>query len=75
MHFAHQHGVVHRDIKPANVLLGTNGAVKLTDFGLAKLLDAAANETKTAAILGTAKYMAPEQAEARLGDIGPHTDV
>ena len=75
VHFAHQHGVVHRDIKPANVLLGANGVLKLTDFGLAKLLAAEGNPTKSNAILGTAKYMAPEQAERRLRNIGPHTDV
>jgi hypothetical protein len=75
VHFAHQHGVVHRDIKPANVLHGANGALKLTDFGLAKLLDTDANPTRSQAILGTVKYMAPEQAEGRLRDIGPHTDV
>jgi WD40 repeat protein len=75
VHFAHQHGVVHRDIKPANVLVSSDGAVKLTDFGLAKLLDSDERPTRTAAILGTAKYMAPEQAEGRLRDIGPRTDV
>ena len=75
VHFAHQHGVVHRDIKPANVLLGSNGALKLTDFGLAKLLDTEERPTRSEAILGTAKYMAPEQAEGRLRDIGPRTDV
>jgi hypothetical protein len=75
VHFAHQHGVVHRDIKPANVLFGANGVLKLTDFGLAKLLDAEGNRTKSHAILGTAKYMAPEQAEGRLRDVCPRTDV
>jgi len=69
---AHDRGVIHRDIKPANLLLGPDGHVKLSDFGIARLygysrLTAAGN------VLGTIDYMAPEQADAR--PIGPRTDL
>jgi serine/threonine-protein kinase len=76
IHFAHQRGVVHRDLKPANVLLGRDGILKLTDFGMAKLLAGhVGGQTQTGAILGTPSYMAPEQAEGRTHEIGPATDV
>ncbi len=90
MHHAHQHGVVHRDLKPENVLLSSsrapadalaagarlNGVVpKIADFGLAKLLDKADGKTRTGAILGTPKYMAPEQATGASEQIGQATDV
>src|SRR5262249_19545285 len=59
VHFAHRHHIIHRDLKPANVLIGADGAVKLTDFGLAKLLDAEQGQTRGDAVMGTASYMAP----------------
>ncbi len=62
--FAHVHGIVHRDIKPANIMLTSEGAVKVADFGIAKIMSGATT-TVTQAVLGTPSYMSPEQIEAR----------
>jgi serine/threonine protein kinase len=75
MHHAHERGIVHRDLKPANVLLSVDGTPKITDFGLAKQMDAAAPQTQRGTVLGTPSYMAPEQAGGKRGQIGPATDV
>src|SRR6476469_7869111 len=62
VHFAHQRGVLHRDLKPSNVLLETDGTPYVTDFGLAKRVDAEDESTRTGAVRGTPGYIAPEQA-------------
>jgi WD40 repeat protein len=72
---AHERGVVHRDLKPANVLLVADGTPKVTDFGLAKRLGTEQGQTETGDVLGTPCYMAPEQADDRLGTVGPAADV
>jgi serine/threonine protein kinase/WD40 repeat protein len=71
---AHQRHVLHRDLKPANVLLTEDGTPKVTDFGLAKKLDEA-GQTATGAVMGTASYMAPEQAQGQARAVGPAADV
>ncbi len=71
----HQREVIHRDLKPGNVLLAADGALKITDFGLAKRLDDSMDLTQFGAIVGTLAYMAPEQTTGRGTDISVRTDV
>jgi beta-lactam-binding protein with PASTA domain/tRNA A-37 threonylcarbamoyl transferase component Bud32 len=61
--FAHRHGVVHRDVKPGNVLITADGGVKVTDFGIARAMNTEESLTQTGAVMGTAAYFSPEQAE------------
>jgi WD40 repeat protein/serine/threonine protein kinase len=74
LEYAHSMGVVHRDIKPANLLLDEAGHLWVTDFGLAKL-DAAVGMTVSGDLIGTLRYMSPEQALARHGLVDHRTDV
>lgn len=63
--FAHRHGVVHRDVKPGNVLITPDGDVKVTDFGIARAMNTEESLTQTGAVMGTAAYFSPEQAEGK----------
>ncbi|ULR51977.1 protein kinase domain-containing protein [Streptomyces deccanensis] len=67
--YSHQHGIVHRDIKPANVIITTNGAVKVMDFGIARALHGASTTmTQTGMVMGTPQYLSPEQALGKAVD-------
>ena len=72
LHYAHERGLIHRDVKPANIMLSDSGTVKVTDFGIARAVGAE-TVTQTAAVFGTAAYMAPEQ--ARSDPVDRRTDV
>jgi serine/threonine protein kinase/beta-lactam-binding protein with PASTA domain len=66
--FSHRHGIIHRDVKPANVMITRGGAVKVMDFGIARALADSQNMTQTAAVIGTAQYLSPEQARGEAVD-------
>jgi serine/threonine-protein kinase len=66
--FSHRNGIIHRDVKPANVMITRTGAVKVMDFGIARALADGQNMTQTAAVIGTAQYLSPEQARGEAVD-------
>ncbi len=71
--YAHKHGVIHRDVKPGNVLITDEGQVKVTDFGIARAINTEESLTQTGAVMGTATYFSPEQAEG-IG-VDPRSDI
>jgi serine/threonine-protein kinase len=73
LEYAHRNGVVHRDVKPGNLLRGEDGVVKLADFGIAKALSDESSITQVGSVLGTAAYLAPEQAAGE--QAGPAADL
>ncbi len=72
LEYAHRHGVVHRDVKPGNLLVANDANVKLADFGIAKATEQA-SITQVGSVLGTAAYLAPEQARGQ--EAGPASDL
>src|SRR5262245_28168259 len=75
VHYAHQHGILHRDITTGTILLDAKDEPHLTDFGLARLVEAESTVTRTKEVMGTPSYMAPEQAAGNNDQLTRETDV
>ena len=73
--YAHDQGIVHRDLKPANILVDSHGTPRITDFGLAKRIEADAGLTVTGQVMGTPSYMPPEQARGDVEAVGKPADI
>lgn len=71
---AHQEGVIHRDIKPSNLLLGPDGRIHINDFGLARILEGP-SMTMTGELMGSPRYMSPEQISAEAGEVDHRADI
>ncbi len=74
LHYAHGQGIIHRDIKPANIILSIDGRIMIADFGLAKSTEEE-SVTMTGSLLGTLRYISPEQAMARRVRVDHRTDI
>ena len=75
IHYAHQQGILHRDLKPSNIMIDEQQNPRITDFGLAKRIQADNKLTSTGQIMGTPSYMSPEQADPTKQTIGPSSDI
>src|SRR5882672_3242888 len=76
IHFAHERNVLHRDLKPSNILIDSaTDQPRVTDFGLAKRLEAETDLTLSGQVLGSPNFMSPEQATAKRGAVGKHSDI
>lgn len=75
IHFAHQRGILHRDLKPSNVLIDRQDKVRVTDFGLAKVMTGDSQLTMSGTIMGSPSYMSPEQAEGKVHAVTVRSDV
>jgi ABC-type phosphate/phosphonate transport system substrate-binding protein len=74
LHYAHERGIIHCDVKPSNILLDAQGQPHLTDFGIARILDQDGSLTKSG-VVGTPRYMSPEQASGQRADVTAATDI
>jgi serine/threonine-protein kinase len=66
LHYAHQRGVIHRDIKPGNIIVSRDGVAKIVDFGIAHMASRSGGLTRTGLVMGTLRYISPEQARGRV---------
>jgi tRNA A-37 threonylcarbamoyl transferase component Bud32 len=75
VHHAHQRGILHRDLKPSNIVIDGDGRAHITDFGLARRIDASGDASASGSVVGTPSYMSPEQASGRRGLVTTAADV
>jgi serine/threonine protein kinase/WD40 repeat protein len=75
LHYAHQEGIVHRDVKPANIMVSSDGKPHIADFGIAKKISTEATISTEGRIMGTARYMSPEQASGKTQETDHRSDI